>query len=33
MQELREFIDAVKKYQNIKELNPMNPDLIKELAN
>lgn len=33
MQELREFIDAVKKYQNIKEFNPMNPDFIKELAN
>ena len=33
MQELREFIDAVSKYQNVKEFNPMNPDFIKELAN
>jgi len=29
MQELREFIDAVSKYQNVKEFNPMNPDFIK----
>ena len=33
MQELREFIDAVSKYHNVKEFNPMNPDFIKELAN
>ena len=29
LQELREFIDAVSKYQNVKEFNPMNPDFIK----
>jgi hypothetical protein len=30
---MQEFIDAVKKYQNVKEFNPMNPDFIKELTN